>query len=163
MTVANSLPRLKKVCSCGAQFWTKDPKRKFHNRVCSSRAAGKRVEGLPRPGIIRKITCQVCGESRRIFDFSQAQAQAKMQVCRWCEDGQRYQAKRLPTPNAVIAAIRANGGSITYLEIQTMFALSNKQSYQLVADLVTDGYLRGLEHGRFALGDSAEPGAEAGI
>jgi len=115
MTVANSLPWIKKVCSCGALFWTKDLKRKFHNRVCSARAAGKRVEGLPRPGIIRKITCQVCGEPRRIFDFSQAQA--KMHVCRWCEDGQRYQAKNLPTPNAVIAAIRANSGSITHLEI----------------------------------------------
>ena len=163
---SNDMPKFKsdvwieKVCACGQKYYTQRPDQKYHNRACSARAVSRMREGKTQTGIVKKIICSVCGMPWRIFDYSQDKEQIKNRICRWCEAERRYQAKSLPTPDAVIAAIRANSGSITYLELQTMFALSNKQSYELVADLVTDGYLRGLEHGRFALGDTAEPGID---
>lgn len=158
MKTSSEKPWTKKTCSCGVTYWTLRAAQKYHNKACAARAAGRLREGMPQTGVIKRVKSSVCGEDNRIFGF--AQGQEAKGICRECWISRRYQKKKLPDPRDIVAAIRANNGSITYLELQTMFALSNKQSYELVADLVTDGYLRGLEHGRFALGDTAEPGID---
>ena len=147
---------VEKICACGVKYYTQRPDQKYHNKACAARAVSRMREGKTQTGIVKKIVCSVCGFPRRIFDYSQDKEQIKNRICRWCEDTRRYLGKGLPTPKNIIDAVNANSGNVTYPELQSMFALKEKEVLLLVADLVTDGYLRGMEKGRFILGDTAE-------
>lgn len=148
----NTLPSKERVCvGCGKVFTPKTGKERYHSKACASANAPKKIP----VGNIKLLKCSVCGEEKRLYFFNLTK-KVGSNVCRDCADKARYESEGLPSPALVLKHMIGKPGWAIYSWFQKKFNLSAQKTLDLVAWLVSDGYLRGLGGGRFVM-ENREP------
>lgn len=143
-------------CPCGKTYKTQKKTQIYCSKECANKFSTK-IRLFGQTGFKKLKECSLCHAPKRLFDFPQGTNEKGL--CLECMDRLEYKKKGLPAPVDVVQLIQLMPGQIIdYGWFRTNTGLEVGKVYELVASMVTAGYLLGQLGRTFVLGDRVNAG-----